>query len=150
MIYCNGRVRQHTGSSTTVVFKPGASQKHYLGEALPKAPPSQLQVLSSNLLVHMRPCCPLPGRHSSQPAWLHGSSALTETSSLPWNNMAATDTASKHHKTSATKEQMCSIYLALNNFNLNSCVWLVTVVGDRSCTGLLTGMGPRVVMPSAA
>lgn len=44
--------------------------------------------------------------------------------------MATTGMASEHHMTSVTKEQMCSTYLALNKFNLNSCVCLVAVVGD--------------------
>lgn len=65
---------------------------------------------------------------------LHGpveASALMEISALPCNSMATTGTASERHVTSVTKEQMCSIYSALNNFNLSSCVWLVAVVGTE-------------------
>lgn len=65
---------------------------------------------------------------------LHGpveASPLIEILALPCNNMAATGTASEGHMTSVTKEQMGSIYSALNNFSLSSCVWLVAVVGTE-------------------
>lgn len=65
--------------------------------------------------------------------------------------MATTGTASKHHTTSVTKEQMCSIYLALNNFNINSCVYLVAVVGGQKLHRAPHRHGAMcVVMPSAA